>query len=235
MNLGSRNISTFSIHHKPLLSFTLLFILSIPITLEAQRNAPVDRFATGLIVGVNTSQINGDFLSGFEKPGGFIGLRAIARITNSTELIIEMQYNRKGSRDPNRFVPGLGGNRSITLDYIEIPFLLNKTIETKSIKYSVESGIAYARLFSLKINENPGTVNYNTFTEIQDDFNNQEIIFLFGGGVMLSKHIRLMVRSAYSLTLLYERETPVINISGELPVYNTLRNIQLSLGVNYIF
>jgi hypothetical protein len=215
----------------------LLFAIAAPITLKAQRKAikkpPQNRFGLGLTAGLNTTQINGDFLSGYDKSGIFAGFRALAKLTHSSELVIELQYNRKGVSDPDNFVAGRGGQRSLSLDYIEIPILIHKIVESNSVRYSLEGGISYARLFGVKISENPNTFRYPTFSNIENEFSNQDLALLIGGGVMLGERIRLMTRFSYSLNLLYENENPVVNNPEELPVFNMLRNVQLAFGVNY--
>lgn len=213
----------------------LLLAFSLQFTLQAQRNNAKNRFGAGIIAGINTSQINGDRLTGYHKFGVFAGIRAMARLTNTSELAIEMQYIRKGSRDPNQFVPGQTRSRFISLDYVEVPILFHKIIQSKTARYGLEGGLAYARLLGFKINENPGTINYRTFTEIQNDFNNEDLVLLVGGGIMIGKHYRIMTRFGYSLIQLFENQNPVIESPDTLPEFLTLRSIQLSFGLNYLF
>ena len=220
------------------IKYLLVFLLSAilaPTSLHSQKYGIKHRFGAGISIGLNTTQINGDHLSGYNKFGGFVGFRAVSRFNRTSELVIEIQYNRKGSRDPKQFVPGRGTSRFISLDYIEVPILFHQKIAINSIPFSLEGGLSYARLLGFNINENPGTTRYNTFTDIQNDFNNEDFSLLIGGGVMVNEHVRIMTRFAYSLTLLYENETPIITLPGDLPVINTLRNMQLAIGINYIF
>ena len=223
-----------TVHKSRSLVLILLSILFFS-ALDAQRKKTQNRFGAGIIIGLNANQINGDHLKGYDKIGSFVGLRATARLDRLSEIVIEMQYNQKGSKDPNQFVPGRETERFISLDYIEVPILFHKIIKTNSIYYSLEGGLAYARLLGFRINENPSTVNYNTFTDIQDELNNQDLALVVGGGLIVSDHIRLMTRFAYSLTLLYQNERPLTNFPGELPEINKLRNVQLAFGANYIF
>ena len=85
-----------------------------------------------------------------------------------------------------------------------------------------------------KINENVNSINYTTFTSIQDEFKEVELALIMGGGIFINDHIRLMGRFSLSLTLLYKNENPIIDMPGAIPSINELRNLQLALGVNYI-
>ena len=213
-----------------------LFSILTATTINAQKRPLKNRFNVGITAGVNASQLDGDHFLGFDKIGFFGGVRAIARINTNDEFVMEMQYNRKGSRNPEQFVPGkTSSHRFISLDYIEVPILYHKKIEAEKWIYSVEGGIAYARLFGFKINEIVNSTTYKTFTPLQDDFNKNELALIMGGGVFINENIRVMGRFSVSLTLLYKNENPRRDFPGEAPSINDLRNYQLAFGANYIF
>lgn len=217
--------------------FAASFLLSILVTtsLYAQKRVLKNRFNAGIVLGGNTSQINGDRYLGYNKFGGFVGVRAIARLNTKSEFVFEMQYNRKGSKDPSQFVPGKKAPRFIALDYLEVPILYHYKVETSIGVVSFEGGIAYARLVGFKINENANSINYSSFTDIENEFKKDELVLIFGGGLFINEHIRLMGRFAHSLTLLYENENPTNEFTTDISPINQLRNIQLAFGVNYIF
>lgn len=217
--------------------FLVFFLLSVWTTksLHAQKRVLKSRFGAGLTIGINTSQINGDLYKGFDKFGVFAGFRAIVKISTKAELVFEMQYSSKGSKNPEQFVPGKNEPRFISLNYIEVPILYHQKVKTKLGLASLEAGIAYGRLFGIKINENTSSINYTTFTSIQDAFNKTELALIIGGGFFINEHFRIMLRSAHSLTLLYENENPIFDRSTDNIAINKLRNIQWGLGVNYIF
>lgn len=220
---------------KKILIFLLLTAL-VTTTLHAQ-NRSKNRFNAGLIWGVNTSQIDGDYYSGYDKFGMFGGLRAIARIGKTSELVFEMQYNRKGSKNPAQFVPGQQDRRFISLDYIEVPIFYHKKIDTKIGVGSIEGGIIYSRLFGFRINdlENSPNYDYDTFFDIQNDFNRNDLAVGIGGGIYINEHIRIMSRFTYAITLLYKNENRDGRFYLEKPDIYSLRNMQLGFGINYIF
>lgn len=215
--------------------FLTFFLILTTISLHAQKRALKNRFTAGIIIGANTSQIKGDLYSGYDKFGVFAGFRAIAKINTKSEIVLEMQYNRKGSKNPNQFVPARIQQRFISLDYIEVPILYHRKIETPTTTISLEGGISYARLFGLRINENANTINYQSFSDIQDEFNKDELALILGSGILFNEHIRLFGRFAYSFTSLYENENPVSVFIDDIPEIKKLKNIQLAVGMNYIF
>lgn len=198
----------------------------------SQRRERANRFWAGVTAGANASQINGDHLSGYNKFGYFAGLRLATRFKKQ-DLIIEMQYVRKGSRDPDQFVPSNQSTRFLSLEYIEVPILYHRKIHTNSGVLGIEGGVSFSRLFNIDINENRNSVNYRSFYDIEKEFRNVELSFLIGGGVDITKHLRVVGRFSIGLTRLYENENPIPNRPGELLYINELRNLQLSLGLNY--
>jgi hypothetical protein len=57
-----------------------------------------DVFEGGLVVGGNMSQIEGDYLAGYKKLGGWAGLRVATRITPKERIVLEMLYSMRGAR-----------------------------------------------------------------------------------------------------------------------------------------
>ena len=204
-------------------------------SLHAQKRAIKNRFNAGVVLGANTSQIDGDQYMGFDKTGFFVGARGIARIGEKSELVIEMLYNRKGSRDPNKFIPGRESNTFISLDYIEVPILFHRKIQNRIGVGSFEFGIAYAQLFGVRINEFVNNINYPSFTAIRDEFNNDDFSAIVGGGMFINKHIRIMGRIDYSLTFLFKNENSTDFLVNNPLEIRHLRNMQLGVGLNYIF
>ena len=217
-----------------LLTFILVITLAT-LSLHAQNRALKNRFNAGVVLGFNTSQIDGDQYMGYDKYGFFAGVRGIARITENFELVIEMLYNKKGSRDPDQFVPGSSSNRFISLDYIEIPILFHFKVDGKYGAGGFELGMSYGQLFGTRINEHVRNINFSSFAAIRDDFNNDDLALIVGGGIFVTDHIRLMGRLNYSLNHLYKNDLPPeILIDNPLEI-RSMRNLQLGVGVNYVF
>jgi len=106
-------------------------------------------FNAGIIYGINTSQVSGDNLSGFNKIGVRLG-GFVNRDFGSFITQLELQYINKGSRQyisNNSFEEGY----RFTLNYVEIPCLIKKEL---SGKHLIEAGISIAHIlnWSEKIN-----------------------------------------------------------------------------------
>ena len=102
----------------------IFFILFITLTNNIVSNS--QNFGGGIILGVNTSQVGGDDLSGFHKAGPIVGIFSNKSINSQTNLQFEMYYINKGSNNQdmnndlhtNYLVPDM------TLKYIETPLII---------------------------------------------------------------------------------------------------------------
>ena len=83
-------------------------------------------FNGGVILGLSTSQVGGDDLSGFNKAGILTGLYTNKSITYKLNLQLELIYIQKGSHNPNMGTADHNDYQKldISLSYIEVPFLL---------------------------------------------------------------------------------------------------------------
>jgi len=98
----------------------LLFCGFLTLSIQAQN------FGGGLILGLSTSQVDGDDLGGFYKAGLLVGAFANTSISELLSFQMEMTYIQKGSNNPNindsehKNYP----KEDISSSYIEIPLLL---------------------------------------------------------------------------------------------------------------
>jgi hypothetical protein len=100
-----------------LLQSTCLFIASVLI----QKNSLAQSFQSGFSLGLNTSQVTGDNLSGFNKPGPTFGAFVNRTFENDFTIGFEITYLSKGSRknlNPKDSIPTF---YSLNIHYIEIP------------------------------------------------------------------------------------------------------------------
>ena len=100
-------------------------------------------FNAGTIIGINTSQVSGDNLSGFNKLGLRIG-GFVTREFRNFDGQIELQYINKGSREliaQNTYNEGY----KFQVNYIEIPISIKKTISKNS---HVELGFSIGHLLN---------------------------------------------------------------------------------------
>mgnify|MGYP001438665103 CR=1 FL=1 len=100
-------------------------------------------FNAGIICGINTSQVSGDNLSGFNKLGVRLG-GFVNRDLGSFITQLELQYINKGSREYINNEKYEEGYR-FEINYIEIPCLVKKKL---SEKHLLEAGISIAYILN---------------------------------------------------------------------------------------
>lgn len=80
------------------LNLTHLFLLTFFLILAPGRAIRSQNFQGRLILGINGSQIDGDGMSGYYKPGLVTGLAARFPVSSSVSLGPEIMYSQKGSK-----------------------------------------------------------------------------------------------------------------------------------------
>ena len=100
-------------------------------------------FNAGILSGINTSQVSGDRLSGFNKLGIRLG-GFINRNFGNFNYQIELQYINKGSRESVKQTTYSEGYK-FKVNYIEIPLLIKKSIYKKT---AIETGMKIGYLLN---------------------------------------------------------------------------------------
>lgn len=150
-------------------------------------------FNGGLIGGVSTTQISGDQLGGFDKPGIYAGCFVNYFVNEDHGYQIEMSFIQKGSRklphpDKNDFT-----SYSLNMNYLEVPVLYKYRYNEK---FGAKIGPYYAVLFkSVERDENGVIPRPSTTPEFKKgDFG-------IGGGFeyFLTEHWMLNVSMSHSI------------------------------------
>ena len=163
--------------------FLLLLMVMSSFSIQAQR------FNAGLMLGGVTSQVDGDTYDGYHKWGYLGGGYVTLQISPHSSFQMELEYIQKGSRRNDTTVSG-GDTYLLRLHYIEIPVLYQYTFKKR---FYFEAGpAADVSIGSLELKNGavpPETVPLRpvTFTGI------------FGFGAYLTNHLRINIRSNYSL------------------------------------
>ena len=192
-----------------ILCYLLLFL---PILAKSQN------INAGSIIGINTSQVSGDNLSGFNKfglrTGGFIHAEF-----NNFDIKIELEYINKGSRETIKEDMYNEGYK-FQVNYIEMPLLINKIIYRNT---SIEAGLIIGYL--LKWSE-----TYNNIDSSGLDVNKTEYSFLIGCTQKIANKLYLNSRFSSSIIPIrdhFSRQTIGLN-KGQ---YNT----SISFALHYYF
>ena len=127
---------------KTLILFTFILIVS-PHMLKSQQ------FDAGFRAGVSASQISGDDLSGYNKPGFYAGIFTSLDITDRSRISLEMNYVEKGSRKLAKPDKGIYKSYKLMLNYVEIPITYQYFINPN---FSLEIGPSFGLLLKREDN-----------------------------------------------------------------------------------
>ena len=155
------------------------------------------KFYTGLILGGNFTQIDGDNFAGYHRFGINIGGAAYIKLDEHVAGSMEVLFTQKGSRStqPQELSAGYYiTNYAVELNYAEIPLLISYFDDHKN---HFGGGFSYARLGTSKeyITTNPPTTyDPNDYQFKKNDFN-----LLLNGSLHVYKGFFLNMRFQYSL------------------------------------
>ncbi len=157
-------------------------------------------FEAGLILGVNASQVNGDFLAGYDKLGLHTGLKVRVSTWEHIEWSVELLLSQRGSR-PDIFTED---SRKIHLNYVEIPILIGFKDWQKDDFYKIrfEGGFSYGRLVGHK-------VSFQGVEEQIDEFNNNDLSFVIGAALFTSEKLGFSFRYTHSVTPLLNNRNSI--------------------------
>jgi len=157
-------------------------------------------FEAGLILGVNASQVNGDFLAGYDKLGLHTGLKVRVSTWEHIEWSVELLLSQRGSR-PDIFTED---SRKIHLNYVEIPILIGFKDWQKDDFYKIrfEGGFSYGRMVGHK-------VSFQGVEEQIDEFNNNDLSFIIGAALFTSEKLGFSFRYTHSVTPLLNNKNSI--------------------------
>ncbi len=166
----------------------VLFFLVLHVNLGAQT------FLGGVLVGINTSQITGDDLGGYNKLsptlGGFIRLKLDEKIA----LQLEIAYLGKGSHKNIRPKDSIPTLYLLRLHYIEVPLVFQYDY---SDKLNFESGPSFGIFFGSREEDTFGDMSgiYSS----REQFKPFDLSFTVGGTWKFNETWSFNIRSANSI------------------------------------
>lgn len=167
------------------------------------------RFNTGIVAGFAATQVSGDQLAGFDKPGFQFGALVSADISQKFDLSFQILYTQKGSKKKSRVDQGDFRYYLLKLNYIEVPLLFTYK---NSKRFHIESGISYGRLVSSSEEDETGDIG-----NIPDrkKFNNYEMGFLIGMNYMLFENFYMNLQATNSILPIREYEPGAYKIDRD--------------------
>lgn len=177
-------------------------------------------FKAAVLAGINSSQVSGDELSGFNKVGLFIGGSAILPVSEKSLVEMELLFIQKGSKTPTPKDGAANYFYRMSLNYLEVP--LNYTF--RPVKYvSVHAGPTFGVLVGSKEEDNAGELTG------QIPFQKTELGIDGGLSVYFSEHLSLTMRLSTSLL-------PIRKTGANSPLFESGQyNSGLAFFLQYTF
>jgi hypothetical protein len=146
-------------------------------------------FEAGVLLGLNTSQVSGDNLAGYNKPGLAVAGTLGKKINEKSGLEFRIAYSAKGSRDVPNFEKGKYTAYYLKLHYIEVPIFYRYTYK----KFCLMGGPSIGVLLKSSIQNESG--DYPTNSPENRPFNKIEISTNFGISYRLSDQFEVEFRT----------------------------------------
>lgn len=193
------------------------YICTFCLLLVSSNLLKAQTFRAGAVFGVNASQINGDFIAGFDKLGLHLGLKVVSDLTERISWTTELLYSERGSRAGTQF----GDPFKISVNYVEIPVMivLKDWLKEDFYKMWFEAGLSGGRIISDKVETTGGSVTL-------EGLNQTDVSIIGGATVFSSENLGFTLRYTQSINLLRDqRKNP--NLSRYRGYFITLRAVYL--------
>jgi hypothetical protein len=179
-------------YKKILLSIVLYWgFLNYTIAQQSQTNK---KFYSGILIGLNTSQITGDDLAGYDKPSFTFGAFVKRKFGEHFSMLMELSYLPKGSRKNTSPKDSIPTFYSLKLRYIEIPVLVQYTVKSK---LTLEVGPSVGVLLSYTEEDIFGDLTgiYSS----REQFKRYDLSFNAGINYSFTDNLSFSLRSANSM------------------------------------
>ena len=214
--------------------FLVLFLIFCQVGLS-------QRFSAGVGAGIIVSQMDGDGFTGYDKLGKRIGLRGLANISEKIDLVVEMNWEEKGSKFETIVDNKKSDlkNRTIDLAYAEIPVLCRFFLKRRGGLFG-EVGVSISYLVKDRFHRGVRGGDLDEYESLAPMFNRSEWNAVLGGGLELSRHFGFLFRTTFGFSYLYRDLSALegylnrpAGSNAEEPIVQ-LRNYLVSVGAYYI-
>ena len=167
-----------------------LFLFAVTLEVVSSQS-----FNGGVSAGFTFCQVDGDNLSGFNKPGITGGFFVNHKIKGGFSYQFEIKYAGKGAR--SGFNPNDPSVTVNSLKYIEFPLSVRYLYKKK---YLLESGLYAAYLIKSQFKDENGVIGQAT----ADPYNKTDTGFLIGINYTINDHFYATIRYLYTLIRIYK-------------------------------
>lgn len=178
---------------------TLLFFLFFALSSLLLHSQDDKTFKPYIVLGVNTSQIEGDGMKGYSKFGGNGGFGVYFKIKPNWSISTEILYNMKGAsgtpRDDNgNFTPV--SYAKIIMDYAEVPIFLSYH-DKKVAMFGLGISLGGLARSDFSYNDNSGVGNKDPL--FFDIYRKYDLSGLINITFKIKKHFGFNLRGSYSI------------------------------------
>lgn len=158
-----------------------IVIVILLIICAIQNNSIAQIIKGEAIIGLNMTQVEGDEVHGFKKPGLHIGAGALIPFKKKWDVSMEVTFTQKGANQRAQYSDTsntgviLTGQYKLRLNYVEVPVLVHFTDRDF---LTIGAGFSWGRLVGIQewehgnrvetTNLNSGTYDKNDFSYIID-------------------------------------------------------------------
>lgn len=191
---------------------TILFLFTV-VVVSGQS------FKGKLIAGLNSSQVDGDGLGGFDKVGLIGGGAVSFDLSENFYLQPEITYSRKGSRSTDKDFFYFRWR----LNFVEVPIMFGyKILE----RYRIEAGPSFGFLTTSKIDAGAG------FRDNKQAFDKMNIFYNAGVEYMITQRFSANLRFNYSAIPMNRNKNNItlFTVSNQRKYYSNV----ISVTVRYV-
>lgn len=177
-----------------------LGLLFLALTCFLAANA--QKFEGGVSAGLNLAQLDGDELSGYNKPGLYGGFWVSYPFNERWSAGLEFLYSAKGAtRSANQdTIISARTFDNYRLNYVEIPLLVTRTHK----KFNFQLGVTIGVLLKAEVEDFTGVQDF------RDQFKSFDNQFLLGVAYDVNENTAIQVRYQYSIRSLAKNDTRTV-------------------------
>ncbi len=185
------------------------------------------------LLGFNLTQVEGDEVYGFRKPGLNIGAGVLIPFKKNWDVSMEVTFNQKGARQKPQYSDSLSSGQVITgeyklrLNYVEIPVMV---FYTDKEFISIGAGFSWGRLVGIQEWEHGNLVK--TTTVNSGTYDKNDFSYIIDARIRIKGPLKFGVRYQNSMMKIRTRE--FIDLSGNTWTRDQYSKV-LTFRLIYIF
>lgn len=141
-------------------------------------SASAQNFKGGLVGGVLGSQIDGDFLGGYNKLGLTVGAWVSHPVSDNLLIHGQLKYIQKGKTKPANVDAGTS-SETTRLHYLQLPITVQYVLSTD---WFIEGGLGLGYLYDYSFYEGGTRLNEDDYPIREDQLYRGEFFFIIGAG-----------------------------------------------------